>query len=405
MSANANTLATLNGLFKQVYADKLEQLIPDGVKLYKMVSFSSREKMIGNKYNQPVILGQEHGITYGGADDDAFNLNPPVAGQIRNAEVKGNPKVMRSLLGYTSASRAAGGGTKAFEDATKFLVANMLRSMHKRLEIELIYGGSGLGVVSAVGGSSVTVLEAEWAPGIWAGAENMPIEIRTSAGALRGGANITDVDMATRILSLDAVPALTAPTDVIWFKGAYGNEFAGIHKIISNTGVLFNIDASQFSLWTGNVYPAAGVLSLEKVELAVAQAVEKGLESDVICLVNPKVFGVLVSDEAALRHYDTSYKPQDGENGFSQLKFHAMNGLITIEPSIHVKEGYAYLTEIKEFVRIGSSDVTFKRPAAEGEFFRDVENSAAYEMRLWTDQALFTPYPGHNVLISGITLS
>ena len=405
MSANANVLATLNGLFKQIYADKLEQLIPDGVKLYKMIPFSSREKQIGNQYNQPVILGAEHGITYGGTDDDAFNLNPPVAGQIKNAAVKGNPKVMRSLLGYTSASRAAGGGNKAFEDATKYLVANMLRSMHKRLEVELFYGGMGLGTVSGIIANVVSITTGEWAPGIWAGGENMPVEIRSAAGALRGPANITLVDMDNKALTLDAIPVGSVATDIIWFKGAFGNEFAGIQKIISNTGVLFGIDAAQYSLWKGNSYPAAGVLSLEKVELAVARAVEKGLEGDVICIVNPSVFGVLVADEAALRKYDTSYSGKEAENGFSSLKFHALNGVITIEPSIHCKQGYAFLLEEKEFLRIGSSDVTFKRPAAEGEFVRDVENSAAYEMRLWTDQALFTPYPGHNCVITGITLT
>lgn len=404
--ATANTLATLNGLFKEVYASKLEQLIPDGVKLYKMIPFASREKQIGNNYNQPVILGAEHGITYGGPDDDAFNLNPAVAGQIKNAQVRGNPKVMRSLLGYTSASRAAGGGTKAFEDATKYLVANMLRSMHKRLEVELLYGQAGLGVVASTAGVTVTISDAEWAPGIWAGGENMPIEIRNAAGNVsRGTATITNVSLETKTLTLSALPGGTVATDVIWYFGAYGNEFAGLHKIITNTGSLFGIDASVYSLWKGNAYASAGVLSLEKIELAVAKAVEKGLDSDLTCIVNPSVFGVLVADEAALRKYDSSYKPAQGENGFSSLKFHALNGVVTIEPSIHCKQGYAYLMEKNSFMRIGSSDVTFKRPAAEGEFFRDVENSAAYEMRLWTDQALFTPTPGHNVVITGISLS
>jgi len=30
-----NTVGNLNGLFKEVYADKLENLIPDGVKVLK----------------------------------------------------------------------------------------------------------------------------------------------------------------------------------------------------------------------------------------------------------------------------------------------------------------------------------------------------------------------------------
>ena len=124
--STANTLQTLNGLFKMTYADKLERIIPDAVKLYKMIPFVSKDKQPGNKYNQPVLLKAEHGITYGGPDDDAFNLLPPVAGATKNAEISGNPRVMRSLLGLTSASRAIQAGPRAFEDATKHLIANML---------------------------------------------------------------------------------------------------------------------------------------------------------------------------------------------------------------------------------------------------------------------------------------
>lgn len=311
---------------------------------------------------------------------------------------------MRSLLGYTSASRAQNSAA-AFEDATKYLVANMLRSMHKRIEIETLYGSHHLGAIASVSSNTLTISDAEWAPGIWAGGEKMPIEIRTSAGVLRGPANISGVDMDLKALTLDSMPSGVIATDVLHFAGAYGNEFAGLRKIMSNTGSLFGIDASQYSLWKGNTYAASGVLSLEKIELAIARAVEKGLDSDVVCIVNPSVFSVLVADEAALRKYDASYKPEEAQNGFSKLKFHAMNGAITIEPSVYCKQGEAFIIDPKVLVRVGSSDITFKRPGNKEDFFRDVENSAAYELRAWTDMAIFTHAPGRHVLVTGITLS
>lgn len=80
---------TLNGLFKETYADKLENLIPDGVKLYKMISFMAKDKQPGNLYHQSVILGHEHGVTFASSDDDAFALNAPIAGQIKDAQVRG----------------------------------------------------------------------------------------------------------------------------------------------------------------------------------------------------------------------------------------------------------------------------------------------------------------------------
>ena len=110
----AGTVGTLNGLFKETYADKLQELIPDGVKLLNRIKFQSKDKQPGNLFHQPIILGMEHGITFAASDDDAFNLNPAVSGVIKDAQVKGNPKVMRSLLGYVASSRAAQAAFVAF---------------------------------------------------------------------------------------------------------------------------------------------------------------------------------------------------------------------------------------------------------------------------------------------------
>lgn len=403
--ASANTFSdSLNANFKETYADKIENLIPDHVKLLNKIPFMGKDKMPGNLYHQPVILGLEHGVTFASSDDDAFNLNAPVAGQIKDAQVRGNPVVLRSVLGYVSASRAAQGGNKAFVDATKFLVQNMIRSISKKLEIEMLYGQMGYGTVASVASNVITITTAEWASGIWAGGEGMPIEIRDTTGATsRGECSITSVDLDNRTITVNALPAGTTATDVIWHKGAYGNEFAGLHKIITNTGTLFNISASTYALWKGNTYGAGSAdLTLAKLEKAVARAVEKGLEGDVVVLVNPKTWANLINEQAALRKYDQSYDPKVMENGARSIKFYAQNGVIEIEPSTYVKEGYAYLLAMDELMRVGSTDVTFKRPGKEGEFFRELENSAGYELRCYSDQALFCSAPGKLVLINAI---
>lgn len=48
------TVGNLNGLFKETYADKLKDLVPDGVKLLNKVAFVAKDKMPGNLYHQPV---------------------------------------------------------------------------------------------------------------------------------------------------------------------------------------------------------------------------------------------------------------------------------------------------------------------------------------------------------------
>lgn len=405
-----NSVGTLNGFFKEAYADKLGELIPDGVKLMNKIKFLPKDKQPGNLYHQPVILGLEHGITFAASDEDAFNLNAPIAGQVRDAQVRGNPVVLRSVLGYAAASRAALGGEKAFMDATKFLVSNMLRSMAKKLEIEMLYGQVGYATIDSVATTVLTINTANWAPGIWAGAEGMPIEIRSADDSTsRGEFIVNSVDMSIRTVTLNssAAAAGVVATDVIWHKGAHGNEFPGIHRILSiSSGTLFNINVATYNLFRGNQYDAqSGALSFTKLNQATTRAVEKGLEGKVLALVNPRAWANMLNDQAALRKYDSSYSAERMENGSRGILFHSQNGDIEIEPSIYVKEGFCYVLSLEEWFRVGSTDMTFKRPGQGEEFFRDLENSAGYELRLYSDQAIFCMAPGRNVLVINIVNS
>jgi hypothetical protein len=411
VQAQANTFTTLNGNFKQVYAEKLKDLIPDGVKALNRIKFSTKEKL-GNAYNQPVILGMEHGVTFAGSDDDAFALNDAVPGVIKNATIAGHPLVLRSILGYAAASRAVAGGEAAFVDSTKYIVSNMMRSMSKKLEIEMFYGQMGYGTVASLDSGAgtavqtVTITTAEWAPGIWAGAEKMPVDVYQGATstprALAG--SITSVNLETRVLVITYAGNQTLVAgDTIYHAGAYGKEFAGIHKIITNTGSLFGIDAGAYNLWKGNTFAAgSAALSFTKMNLAAARAVEKGLDGKLVAFVNPRAWSNMLSDQAALRKYDQSYSTSKLENGSQSLQFFSQNGEIEIVPSVYVKEGYAYLVSVDEWSRIGSTDLTFKRPGYGENFFRELESNAGYELRAYTDQALFCAAPGRNTMISGI---
>ncbi len=269
----------------------------------------------------------------------------------------------------------------------------------------------GYGVVSAATASpnTVTISAAEWAPGIWAGAEGMPIQIYDVTGVtLRGSFTITKVDMELKKLTLSADPVAAGviATDVIFHSGAKGKEFPGIHKILTSTSSLFNIDPSNYTLFKGTEYSASsGALSFAKLNSAIAKAVEKGLDSKVMVLVNPRTWANLLNDQAALRRFDQSYSSAEMKQGSQSLKFFSQNGEMEIVPSIYVKEGYAYVLSEDEWSRIGSTEVTFKRPGRGDEFFRDLDNAAGYELRLYTDQAIFCHAPGRSVLIKDIVNS
>lgn len=348
-------------------------------------------------------------VTYAASSDDAFALNDAVAGVIANAQLRGSALVLRSVMGYKAASSASSQGLRAFESATKFLVGNMLRSITKKLEVEILYGQVGIGVAASVTGAGpyvVTISQAEWADGIWSGGEGMPLEWAATglAGPVLGTGSITAIDLDARTLTVTLSTGIApVATDVLFPKGAFGNEFAGIHKILTNTGSLFGISAATYNLWKGNSYNASGALSFNKLQDAIALGVRKGLESDVKVFVNPLVWADLLNDQAALRSYDQSYSPSKAENGAKSITFHGQQGMIEIVPSIYVKIGYAYVLDIGCFAKVGSSDVTFKRPGKEGEFFLDLPSHHGYEIRVYCDMAVFCDKPGHQVLITGIT--
>ena len=251
--SSVNYEETLNGHFKEVYADNIKDLRPQGVKLMNMVKFIEASKKTGKFYHQPITLGYEFGFSYGDATGAAYTLDAPVSAQHEDAQIKSNSIVLSSYLSIDAASRSVN-SKAAFVQETKYIVENMFESFMVRLEAIMMYGQSGIGVVASTSGNDIVVSDAEWAAGLWAGCEKMPIEVYSSAGVKRGETSVSAVDMNTKTVTTTGLPAGTVATDVIFHKGAYGKEFVGLHKIVSNqSDTLFGVDASQYSLFRGNI--------------------------------------------------------------------------------------------------------------------------------------------------------
>lgn len=405
MSGTANTLDNLNGLYKKVYDGKLENLIPDGVKLLNAIKFVRKEKRPGADYNQSVILGMEHGVSFAEPDEGAFALNPPISGTIKQASIRGYQMVLRSAMAFDTMFAADSAGERAFEEATKYIFQAMMDSMSKKLEIRLFYGQSGLATATAAS-NVLTISVGQWAPGVWGGAENMRIELYDSADNLIGDAKVNAVDFDNKTVTVDAMPAGAAAAGVltVYEYGSKGKEMAGLHKIISNAGSLFGISAAQYSLWKGNQHSVGGALTFNKLAKGLAKPVAKGLQSDVTVYVNPAAWADLMTEQAGSRRFDVSYKSATAQNGSEALEFFSQNGKMTIVSSIFVKEGFAYAINHDQFLRVGSTDLTFKNPLSNEDFFHLLENNAGVGIRCYTNQALFCTKIGHQLLFTGITV-
>lgn len=404
MAGPIETLGTLNGNFKYVYGDSVVKVKPEDIILLEDIPFEQKARL-GRQFLVPVALTYPHSLSMT-SSANVLNLNTSVAGTWKEASVDGYQSILRDQMSYIAASRAAS-SKAAFKNETQIMV-EFVRSSHMiKLEVLMLYGQSGLGAVTSVATDTVTMTTAQWGPGIWTGSEGMRVEIRTAAGVFKKIATIVTVDLDARTITLSAGEgAGLVATDIFYFENCFGNEFAGIHKILTNTGTIFGIDASVYNMWKSTSYSAgAATLTFEKVIRAAAQARPKGARGKIKLYVNPKTFADLENtiEAGGVRHADQSYSPNIIERGTQNLKFYGAGGIIEIQVHDIVWEGYAYgMVQDGSWMRIGSTDTTFEIPGQPGNYFIHLQQQAAYELRSWADFAPFCNRIGGNFIITGI---
>lgn len=428
---------TLNGFFKDIYADKLGQLIPEGVKLSKMIGFVPPAKRLGSTYKQPIALSLEHGVTFGGSEGLAFDITNSVAGATREASVQGYEMVMRGRVSIGAISRSSANPSASFGRATKHVINNLFTSSYKKHETQMFYGQEALAKVTTVGAlvgvSTVTIDDAEWASGIWAGAEGMRLAIFSDsedlgAGAVLGGGDsgtvysVTGVDIDNKQITVS--PAITTTgagfielyehgsilgTTTLANKGdsAQYRVMIGLHKMLTNTTAsMFGIPAANYSLWKGNQYDVGGVdqLSFKHISKGISKAVAKGVEGKITLIVNPEVWADLLDAQTSKRSFDSSYGSAEYKEGSEKITFYSQNGVVEIIASTYCKLGYAYGLNLPMFSRVGSSDITFKLPGTKEDFVIKPENAHAIEFRTYCDVALFCEAIGQNIVFSNFAV-
>lgn len=414
--ATVNVVSTLNGLFKEIYASNINSLIPDSALLTKMVKFSVGER-VGNNFHQPVVLSHEHGATFAASGSGAFSINTPIAMTLQDAQINGSQILLASRMDYESAMKSSA-SKSAFVRGTELLIKTMVESHTKKLEVQLLYGQSGIGKFSATSGSGTTrvytVLAATFGPQIWAGGEGMALDLYNGASKLNTNAAVVvtavDLDLGKVSVSgnatdLTAIDTAIGSTPSAFYLGAYGNECAGLDAIITNTGTLFNISAATYNLWKGCTYAVGGTaLTMAKVLSAVGVTVARGLNEDAVLLVHPQTWNNLNSDQAALRKYDAKYMPAGATNGFEAIEYFSQAGKISVISHGLVKAGEAFLVPMKRAKRIGACDVTFGIPGS-GETenaFIPLQTNAGFEIRSYSHEAMFLETPARACKLTGI---
>lgn len=426
--------ADVVNLFKKVYGD-LVNLLPEDYRYQQAIPFSQNQK-VGESFSEAVVLTNETGWSILGSEGGNNELNAAIAGAVQQTEVKPYETVLASLVPFSVISRSAGGKEVAFYAATKHIVKNNLKSHGKLLEILRIYGQSamalgyvsyatatyrgaalvaGTGTVNSVAftnGVNTTTKQILFAPGyfaagIWVGTEGAKVQQIDVSGNVVAEGKLVTVDALFGYITVDFVPLVATSTTShrICFEGqASAKDAPGIINILSATGTLFGISTSKYSLWKGNVYPClATKLSLAHVQKGIAEAVGRGaLDGDIDLDVNPRTWATLLTDQAALRKYDQSYKSSEMENGAEALTYYSQSGMIRIRSNRFIMEGMAIGLHLEDWSRSGSAEISFTVPGSNQELIFPLHNSTSWAFRSYSDQYVFCHAPARSILFTDI---
>lgn len=425
---------TAEGMWKTVFG-KLENTVPEYAGYTKLFPFK-RQARTGKNYEFPIRVRRSHGVTFKSGDDsfDAFTLNDPVTGQTKTAQVSGASLVIRERMGHKATMAALAEGEQAFANLYGETVADTYNTLGFYQEASVIYGQTDFGVIDTGGAASTGATQdfvlsaASSAPGLWAQMEGAKIDVwSTGFAAQRNSSNDMTVnaisfDLATGKVTLNVtgnaseMNAVT-DTDVVvpkgWYDSSNGHQsFAGLDKIITNTGSLFGIDAASYPTWAGSTFGAGSAeLSFQKLTKAqVLIAVRCGLSEEPLdCRISPMTWADLNNNTAALKRIAEKGGGKV-ELGASELIYHGVTGPMRISAHPMIKGGEAFVGMPKKVVRGGVTDITFQYASSvrEGQatrFLRELENSNGFEFRGMWDNFLIIPKPRAWVKITGITNS
>jgi hypothetical protein len=397
----------VEGNLKDIFGG-YELAIPKEDILMREFSFDDSNK-IGDEYQHGVELTRPQGFTT--AASGVFPaLNAPVARESPKAKVQPWQMYLRERVTYEVLSRCQDSkqSAKAELGAT---IESMRDSFMFRQECLGFYGQMGLAVVGTVTSDACSITSPSWAAGMWAGNENMPLTVRTSAGVDAGLVVIDWVDFDNLTINFvtggGTVLSAAGADATLWFQGGSSTaELVGIKKVLANTGTLYNISAAQYGLWkgvTGSVTSGWDLTFLQAIRLD-ARIRARGGMGDQLAFVNSDVFTTLEGTIEGARTFSgpEQYRPTQIDRGTMELTFYSPVGKTTIKPHPIVKRGDYFSVRSGKWKRVGSSDPTFE-VAGEGRMLHDLQDYPGKELREMAFNTWFTPRPAASGYLDGIT--
>lgn len=426
--ATNDALTNLNGGYKEIHGELVDKISPKPDYLHRTIPYR-KDKKVGAKFVQPVVLGDENAITYAGSDTTEVTLETPTGMLMARSEITPNTYYNRVRITYPAATRAEAEGPAAYMDAQALVLMNGQKALQKRHSISMIYGRHAKGIGQVAIGAAVSVdsttmdfvfTEQEWAPGIWRRLKNARIQTTNDAGTIDDGGG-SDVITISRVTHASRTVRVTFANGTLktnvanrnatetlncFFYGSVTNDMVGMVKIFGNTtGTIFAIDAQANAEWQGNTFSVGNKrLTGNHVQGYASVLLDRGSEDeDLVLFCSNRTWADLHGELQSARVWDSSYQTNMAKQGFNAIRYFSSSGWIQVVGSSYMKGGDALMFPTSVMSRIGSKDQSFNIPGAESNPWHDVPDKSSAELTLMTDMGLFCEFPAWCAYISGIT--
>jgi hypothetical protein len=428
----AVTQANGAGWLKQTFGAPID-VLPEENSVAKAIDFIDQEKRPGEKYKRPVRLQHEQGFAYN-IDHSAFPVGTAKEAVVKFAELEGAEILGLANLSYgmsakmgTSNSESA----RAYKQNAAETIEGLMIAGEIRRELALLYGSGSaaipvadLGQVNALHGAvsvlpgdpagryqlTLSLTRPSYAPGMWPQLIGAAFEFSTGS-TVHGGVNeitLHGVNAANGRLqfvsTLAGDFAGVAGGAVITFRGSRAKSCVGLQPIMENNALLFGIDAGLYPQWKCSQYPVGGAFTFDKLMEGLSTPHENGLEDGIRIFLGARAWNDLMTDEAALRQHVGSDVAGKARAGYSVIEFDSLCGKVTLVTHRYLKQGIALGVPTQYCERVGAQDLSFRVPGNKNEWFwRELDQNAGSQIRLYGDQAVLFTKPNHGVLYTGIT--
>lgn len=245
------TLATIDPYLKEVYRGRIREQLQSETLLLKRIESSSDgvTSEIGGKYvTFPIHTRRNSGI---GARNENEAL--PVAGQQGTAAARVGLKYLYGRVGLTGqAIELSDSDPRAFAKALTYEMDGLKNDLKKDFNRQLYGTNVGtIGTVTAVVTS--TVIPVDDARAFQLG-EQVDLVTLPSTVA-QSNRQITAVNLASgaNTVTVSGAAITTVVGQVLVRTGNVNREITGLKSIISNTGVLYNVDPNTEPVWKAEV--------------------------------------------------------------------------------------------------------------------------------------------------------